>query len=140
MVIHIDKKLTLISGASDVKIKNLQSNFQNYLHDRFDLDQSAYPIGLSLNSVSVDLQFQSPICSIDENCPQFIVTTIQNFKKENSVLILPITVTKEIMITETKKPCQIQQDKWVIKENDINKNSISLFNFTNDQKFYLKSH
>ena len=51
-----DKKLILISGASDVKIKNSQSNFQNYLHDRFYLDQSVRPLGLSLNSISVDFK------------------------------------------------------------------------------------
>ena len=78
MASHTDKKITLISGASDVKIKNLQSNFQNYLRDRFYLDQSAHPLGLSLSSVSLDLQFQNPICSIDENYPQFIVTTIKD--------------------------------------------------------------
>ena len=82
MASHTDKKITLISGASDVKIKNLQSNFQNYLHDRFYLDQSVHRLGLSLSSVSVDLQFQNAICSIDDKYPQFIVTTVKDFKKK----------------------------------------------------------
>ena len=51
MANHTDKKLTLISGANDVKIKNLQSNFQNYLHDKYYLDKIAHPLGLDLNSV-----------------------------------------------------------------------------------------
>ena len=87
MASHTDKKLTLISGANEVKIKNKQTNFQNYLHDRYYLDQSAHPLGLALNSVSINLQFQNPICSIDENYPEFIVTTIKDFLKEKNIEI-----------------------------------------------------
>ena len=67
-----------MSGANDVEIKNKQTNFQNYLHDRFYLD---HRLGLFLSSVSVDLQFHNPICSINDKYPQFIVTTVKDFKK-----------------------------------------------------------
>ena len=89
MASHIDKKITLISGADDVKIKNLQSNFQNYLHDRFYLNQNVHRLGLSLSSVSVDLQFHNPICSLNDKYPQFIVTTVKDFKKHKNINIQP---------------------------------------------------
>ena len=53
---------------------------------------------------------------------------------------MPITVIKDVIISETNSPNQLLQKKWVIKENDNNKNSLSLFDVTKDQKFYLKSH
>ena len=121
MASHIDKKITLISGAGDVKIKNSQSNFQNYLQDRFYLDQSTRPLGLCLSSISVDLKFKSPLCSIDENYPQFIVTTVKDFTKDRNVSILPIIVTKDVIMSETKSFHQIQQKNGLSKKMIIMK-------------------
>ena len=139
MANHIDKKITLISGADDVKIKNLQSNFQNYLHDRFYLNQNVHRLGLSLSSVSVDLQFHNPICSLNDKYPQFIVTTVKDFKKHKNINIQPEFkhFKKKILFDVS-----IQQfiSFWIIKELENNKGPISLFDFTNDQKFYLKSN
>ena len=100
MASHTDKKIILISGASDVKIKNLQSNFQNYLHDRFYLDQSFQrkSLGLSLSSVSVDLQFHNPVCSTNDKYPQFIVTTVKDFRKFKNTNVQPHSEIKNIVI------------------------------------------
>ena len=137
MASHTDKKLTLISGANEVKIKNKQTNFQNYLHDRYYLDQSAHPLGLALNSVSINLQFQNPICSIDDSYPQFIVSTIRDFIGKTYVPMEPIMVTKGIKLDS--ESFAVSPKKWIIKEQDTHKETPSLFDFTNDQKFYLKS-
>ena len=65
MASHTDRKLTLMSGANDVEIKNKQTNFQNYLHDRCYLDQSAHPLGLALNSVNI-IHFKMMV--LNSNC------------------------------------------------------------------------
>ena len=142
MASHTDKKITLISGASDVKIKNLQSNFQNYLHDRFYLDQSFQrkSLGLSLSSVSVDLQFHNPVCSTNDKYPQFIVTTVKDFRKFKNTNVQPHSEIKNIVIRENGETIPKLVNTWFIKELNNNKGPISLFDFTNDQKFYLKSH
>ena len=124
MANHIDKKITLISGADDVKIKNLQSNFQNYLHDRFYLNQNVHRLGLSLSSVSVDLQFHNPICSLNDKYPQFIVTTVKDFKKHKNINIQPEFkhFKKKILFDVS-----IQQfiSFWIIKELENNKGPTS---------------
>ena len=142
MASHTDKKIILISGASDVKIKNLQSNFQNYLHDRFYLDQSFQrkSLGLSLSSVSVDLQFHNPVCSTNDKYPQFIVTTVKDFRKFKNTNVQPHSEIKNIVIRENGETIPKLVNTWFIKELNNNKGPISLFDFTNDQKFYLKSH
>ena len=127
-----DKKLILISGASDVKIKNSQSNFQNYLHDRFYLDQSVRPLGLSLDSISVDFQFKNPVCSIDEKYPQLIVAEVGDFKKDDDALIKPIIVKRDVHSED-------EHLHFLLKERyHDGKNSLSPFDFKNE-KFYLKS-
>ena len=137
MANHIDKKITLISGADDVKIKNLQSNFQNYLHDRFYLNQNVHRLGLSLSSVSVDLQFHNPICSLNDKYPQFIVTTVKDFRKFKNTNVQPHSEIKNIVIRENGETIPKLVNTWFIKELNNNKGPISLFDFTNDQKFYL---
>ena len=105
------------------------------------MDQNAHPLGLALNSVSVDLQFQSTICSIDDSYPQFIVPTVRDIIGKTYVLMEPITVTKDITLPELDSTSfEVQLKKWVIKEEDIQTETLSLFDFTNNQKFYLKSH
>ena len=64
------------------------------------MDQNAHPLGLALNSVSVDLQFQSTICSIDDSYPQFIVSAVRDFIVKTYLPMEPIFVKKDITLPE----------------------------------------
>ena len=130
-----------MSGTDDVEIKNKQTNFQNYLQDRFYLDQNAQPLGLALTSLSVDHPFHNLICSLGDSYPQLIVCTLEYIQKPTKSTMKE--ETNQVLMVEGTNKFEIQVQKYMMRENSVfseGRNVLTIFDFTNDQKFYLKSH
>ena len=64
----------------------------------------------------------------------------KGFQKNKNINIEPVSEIRDIIIPETNTTVPLLEHTGIIREKENSKCSISLFDFTNDQKFYLKSH